>query len=180
MISPSVKAAMCGITTALSVVLMFLGGVMYIFTYAVPLILGILLFMFKKIFNTSSTAVVYVCTSILSLLFVPDKECVLMYVLFFGYYPLIKDKIDRIKFQVLKWIVKLVIFNASVFLVEILCVYVLNIDFFDGEAFSLLIIIVFTVGMNIMFLLYEFLLKYCLILYGKKFEKRINSIIRKK
>ncbi|MCD7722434.1 MAG: hypothetical protein LUH82_00575 [Clostridiales bacterium] len=174
----SLKAAACGLVTAASVVLMFLGGVLYIFSYAVPVVLGVLLYMFKKTFKTQCAAAVYVSTCVLSLLFVPEKECVLMYILFFGYYPLFKEKLDKIRPAFLKWLVKLAVFNISIFIIELLCVVIFNIEFFDGGVFSSSMLAIFAVCMNILFLTYEFLLKYYLILYEKKLEKKIKSIFR--
>ena len=80
----SVKAAVGGVSAALSVVLMFFGGIIYIFTYAVPMVLGVLMSVLKKTFTDSCALCVYAAVSVLSFIFVPEKEIVLMYVLFFG------------------------------------------------------------------------------------------------
>ncbi len=175
---PAFRAAMCGMVTALSVVLMFLGGVMYIFAYIVPFFLGVMLYIFKKTFKASDAFAVYVSTSVLSILFVPDKECALMFILFFGYYPLLKDRIDKIHPAFFRWVVKFLIFNASVFVIEWLCVVLFNIPFFDDGVFSLTILITFTVLMNVLFVFFEVLLRNGLIFYEKRLKKRLKSIFR--
>ena len=83
----SVKAAFCGMAAALSVALMFAGSLFYIFAYAIPMLLGIIVLMINKTFGRGVAFYVYLAVSVLSMLFVPDKEAVLMYALFFGYYP---------------------------------------------------------------------------------------------
>lgn len=93
----SVKAAVSGVAAALSVALMFCGSLFYVFTYVVPMVLGVLIIMIKKTFSGSCAWFVYIATSIISIFIVPDKETVLMYALFFGYYPIIKGNIDKIK-----------------------------------------------------------------------------------
>ena len=69
----SIKVAMCGLAAALCVTLMFLGGILYIFAYTVPMLLGIVTVMIKKTFGTGSAVSVYIATSILSLILVPEK-----------------------------------------------------------------------------------------------------------
>ncbi len=93
----SIQAALCGLAAALCVTFMFLGGIFYIFAYTVPILLGLVTVMIKKTFGNASAVSVYIAVSILSLMLVPEKETVMMYVLFFGYYPIIKSYLDRVK-----------------------------------------------------------------------------------
>lgn len=177
---PSVKVATCGICTALSVVLLFFGGTIYIFSYAVPIVLGVLMILLKKTLTISSAVSVYVATSILSFIIVPDKETVLLYVLFFGYYPIIKSSLDKIKPKFLSVVLKILLFNISLVVVELLCVYVFGIPFFENGAFSVFILISFIVLMNVLFAMYEYILKYSLILYVMKYEKRVVRLLKGK
>lgn len=174
----SIKAAAGGLCTALSVVLMLLGSVLYIFTYAVPMLLGILITMLKKTFGKGTAFSVYLATAFISFLLVSDKECVLMYVLFFGYYPIIKPHLEKIKPKPLSYLLKFLIFNASVIIIELISVYVFGIPFFEDGVFSKTILCMFALLMNIIFFMYEFLLKYYLLIYEKKLEKRIIKLFR--
>lgn len=170
---------MCGLCTALSVVLMFLGGAVYIFAYVVPMVLGIIISMIKKTLGNGSAVSVYISTSVLSFILVSDKECVLMYALFFGYYPIIKPFLEKIKPGFLSFILKFFVFNISVFVIEALCVYVFRIPFFEDGAFSKAIVIAFAAAMNVIFVLYDFMLKHYLILYQNRLENRIKSIFKR-
>ena len=51
----------------------------------------------------------YGAVAILSLLMGPDKEAAAVFV-FFGYYPLVKPKLDRMK---MGWLLKALLFNVS-------------------------------------------------------------------
>lgn len=175
---PSVKAAVCGACTALSVVLLFFGSVVYIFSYTVPMALGILMIMLTRTFGKDSALTVYIASSILSFLFVPDKETVLMYALFFGYYPIVKSSLDKIKPKAVSFLIKLLIFNLSVVVIEILCVYVFGIPFFENGVFSYAMIFAFGGMMNVIFFIYEYVLKIYLILYINKFEKSVNRFFK--
>ena len=54
----------------------------------------------------------YIGVSILSLLLIPKKMMVLIYILFLGYYPVIKLYIERLNKRWLEWIIKIVVFNV--------------------------------------------------------------------
>lgn len=176
--SPASKAAMCGMCTALSVLLLFLGGVLTIFAYICPMITGVIMIALVSTFGFSSAWITYFATSVLSFFLVPDKECMLMYVLFFGYYTIIRLFIEKIKLTPIKWIINLVIFNVALAAVNLLLFYAFGIPFDaaeDGKA----LFIIFWIAMNILFLLYEKLLKLLTALYKKKIEKRIRKIMKK-
>ena len=174
----SVRAAMCGLAAALSITLMFLGGVLYVFAYTVPMLLGLISVMIKKTLGTGSAVFVYIATSILSLILVPEKECVMMFVLFFGYYPIVKSYFEKIKLKAVRFILKLLLFNASLAVIELICVYAFGIPFFEDGVFSAALLIGFAAAMNFVFVMYDFLLKIFLVLYEKKIEKRIKKFLK--
>ncbi len=57
---------------------------------------------------------VFAGSALLALILSPDKTAVLMFVLFFGWYPVIKSLIERLRRPVFEWIVKFLVFNAAV------------------------------------------------------------------
>lgn len=173
----SIKTAMCGVITALSVALMFLGGIMFVFVYIMPMLTSVFMIMLKKTFSTSGAVITYISTSILSLMLVPEKECALMYVLFFGYYPIIYHLLERIKLTPLKWFAKLVVFNVSLLSVQLLLIYAFRIPFLsEGEGIA--VIIIFAVLMNILFIIYDYTIKMLWILYERKLESRIKKYFK--
>lgn len=175
----SVKVAVCGICTALSTVLMFLGGITYVFSYVVPIILGVLMLMINKTFGKSYAFTVYFATFALSMIIVTEKESVLLYGLFFGYYPIIKPSIEKIKSKFLQIVLKLLLFNFAVALIEVLSFYVFGIPFYEKGKIGLLgFIILFAVLMNVMFASFEFLLKNYYKLYEYKLEPKIKKLFK--
>lgn len=174
----SIKAAVCGIFTAFSVVLMFLGGIFSVFLYVVPMVLGIVLIMLQRTFGKSFAITVYSASSILAVFIAPEKELVLMYALFFGCYPIVLPYLEKIKPKFLSVFIKFLIFNISITVVEIICVYVFGIPFFEDNKFSYTMIIVFAIAMNVTFAAYEYCLKLCLLLYINRFEKRIKKFFK--
>lgn len=163
---------------ALSLTLMFAGSLFSVFAYAIPMFLGIVIFMINKTFGKGYAFYVFLAVSVLSMLFVPDKETALMYALFFGYYPIVKPLIEKIKVKVLPFLLKLLLFNFSVFIIELLCVKVFGIPFFDDGVFSKSVLIIFTAAMNLCFVIYERFLKNFKIIYEKKLEPRITKALK--
>lgn len=163
---------------ALSVALMFAGSLFYIFAYAIPMLLGILVFMINKTFGKGYAFYVYLAVAVLSMLFVPDKETALMYALFFGYYPIIKPYIEKIKVKTFPSVLKLLLFNFSILVIELLCVKVFGIPFFDDGVFSKSMLVFFTVAMNFCFVMYEGFLKNYKIIYERKIEPRILKALK--
>ena len=56
---------------------------------------------------------VYVVSSVLVMLLLPDKSTALLFILFFGYYPIVKNLIEKLKSKIAQWILKLLVFNVA-------------------------------------------------------------------
>jgi len=56
---------------------------------------------------------VFIGSSVLAALLVPNKSTVILYVVFFGYYPIIKSFCEKLRSQPLAWILKLLVLNAA-------------------------------------------------------------------
>lgn len=110
----SYQVALGGIIAALCVVLMFLTGVFPFATYALPALAGMLLILPVIELGAKWAWLTYAAVALLSLLITPDREAALFFILFFGYYPIIKAKLETIKLRLLEWVVKLIIYNVGV------------------------------------------------------------------
>lgn len=172
----SLQISLAGIITALLVVLLYLGGLVWFLAYVMPVICGLIMIVSISSLGNKISVIVYICSSILSVFLLNDKECALLYALFFGYYPILKQKIDGINSSIIKWILKLLLFNFSVVIVEIICVYLLGIPF--DNSFGKLGIIILLLCANLVFVLYERLFGMVLILYDKRIKKLILKYIK--
>lgn len=119
------NVALCGVVSALSVVVMMLTTVVSVATYAASALAGMLLAVIVIEINCKWAVASYIAVSFVSLLIVPDKETVLFYIFFFGYYPMLKQLIEsRIKNRAVQLVVKTLIFSASA-----IAIYFLSINF---------------------------------------------------
>ena len=107
----SQKIALCGMLGALSVVLLLLGSALQIGTYAAPMLAAFLLIPVLEEYGTRYA---------LAVLFVPETELALFYVLVMGYYPVLRVKLNGVKSTLLRWVLKFAVFNAGTVLVYLL------------------------------------------------------------
>lgn len=148
-----------------------------VLAYAAPMFLGLLEIMLKRTFDAKSAWITYIATSILSFILVTDKECMMMYVIFFGYYPIVRDYFEKIKVKGLRIFTKLIFFNLMMILCQIILIKVFGIPFLeDGQ--GKWFIAVFALLMNILFLVYEVLIDKVTLLYVYKLEKRIKKLFK--
>lgn len=174
----SSKTALGGMTAAISIVLMFLTSVIPTLTYAVPAIAGLLLVVMVIEIDKKWAFVVYLSVSILSLLLVADKEAAIMYVAFFGYYPIIKQLLEKRLKPVLEWMVKFLIFNASVLFSYFLMIYVFSLDFDDFGDYTKIALVGLYVGLNAVFLLYDIALTRLISAYLFSWQKHFRKIFK--
>lgn len=168
--------AYSGVATALSVVMLFLGSIFWVLGYTMPLVASLVMIILLDSISQKSALLTFVSTSIISFILLNDKECVLLYVLFFGYYPLIRDKINDIKPIFLSYLLKFVSFNAAMVLTQILCVYVFGIPFDD--MLGKWGIVVFALCLNLVFVVFDKLYTLLLRLYRIKLKKKVEKYIK--
>ncbi len=168
--------ALAGVASALSVVLLYLGSVIWIFSYVSPLLCSFLITFLLQTAGKKSALISFIAVSILGTVLMPDKETGLIYALFFGYYPIIKAAIEKMRSKILCIVAKLFLFNGSMITVQLILIYVLGIPFDNtlGKWGALLLL----VGANIVFFFYEVLYNRLLFLYQSKYEKRIKNILK--
>lgn len=144
--------AVCAMLAALSVVLMLLGAVLELGMYACPLFVGLCFIPVGQKYGRKYHVTLYAASSILCFLFVPNIEENLMLAGLFGWYPIIRPCLQRLNKWV-GWILKLLIFNATVVAIEWLVMTVLVPEMIPDVLLWVLLIL----G-NITFLAYDLMI----------------------
>lgn len=168
--------AYSGVATALSVVMLFLGSIFWVLGYTMPLVASLVMIILLDSVSQKSALLTFISTSIISFILLNDKECVLLYILFFGYYPLIRDKINDIKPKFLSYLLKFITFNAAMVFTQVLCVYVFGIPFDD--MLGKWGIVVFVLCLNLVFAVFDKLYTLLLRLYRIKLKKKVEKYIK--
>ncbi len=148
------KTALCGMVSALSVVLMLVSSVAPVLMYVLPVLGGCIVWYISELINKKYAAGVYFSTSFLSLILLTDKETALAYALFFGFYPIIRDCINKLP-KAVSVIVKILLFNVCAVLVGFLGVFIFSVPTEEYSEFGKWSIPILLALANIMFLMYE-------------------------
>ena len=106
--------AYCGMAAALSVAMMLMGAVFPIAMFIAPAVASFLIATVCVEGGRTMALTAYGAVSLLSLLFVPDKEIALIFTVLLGYYPLVKPRFDRIRPRALQLVCKLLLCNGAV------------------------------------------------------------------
>lgn len=148
------SVALGGIVAALSLVCLFLTGVFPFATYALPALAGVCLILIVIEIGERWAWLTYAVIALLALILTPDWEAKLLFVAFFGYYPILKARLERLRPRALEWGVKLVVFNTAVIAAYAVLLFVLRLDEVAAE-FAGWIGPALLLGGNVVFVLYD-------------------------
>lgn len=171
----SFDIALSGILCAACIIMMFLVGVFPALLYVFPMICGLIMHIIYYECGTKTALAAFISVSLLSLLISPDKESAVLFIAFFGYYPILKVYIDLLRSKAIKYVIKLAIFNVSVVLSYWLLMTVfglVDITDFVGDG-SHAFIWAFLGVANVVFILYDFALLRVAVLYRRKLRKLV-------
>ena len=172
---PSLRVSIGGVVAALGLVLMFLTSIVPFGTYALPTLAGILLVIVVIEIGYPFALSVFAATALLSMLIVTDKEAALLYTAFFGYYPVIKALIERIRSRAVQYIVKYALFNACMIAVFYLAIWVFSVPTDSFVVFGVYLPWAFLLAGNVFFLLYDICITRIVTLYLFKWHDKIGN-----
>ncbi len=107
------QVSLCGIFSAFSLVVMFLGTVVDIFDLTAAVIASFVVFIVSTAYGYKWGLCQYLLVALLSAIFLGGKFVFLVYVTV-GYYPLLKSFFDnKLNNKILKLFLKLIVFNIG-------------------------------------------------------------------
>ena len=160
------KLAAGAMMSALCVVIMLLGAVIDLGTYAAALLAGVAMIPYGQKYGCRYQLMVFTASAALSFMLVPNVEQNLMYLGFYGWYPILRQSLEKLKTPS-KYIAKFVIFNVCFISIEALVMLVLV-----PEAMGSVLFVIFIITANVTFFAYDYMLP----LLDAPF-KRIKNII---
>ena len=96
------QVALGGIATGMCIALMFATGMIPFSYYALPALAGLVLIAVREENGLSTALIVFAAVSLLSVFVVPIKEAALLFIAFFGYYPILQETFAKIRPKVLE------------------------------------------------------------------------------
>lgn len=151
--SSAKNVALGGVLAALAVCVMCLGGLIPVNTYVSPMLCALLL---QVVLNCCGRRIAWAwffAVALLSLLLCPDREAAGV-LLTLGYYPLLKARLDKSR---LRYIWKGLYFNASVFVLYAMLLFVLGLPALNEEFrdLGMVMLIVLLILGNVTFFLLD-------------------------
>lgn len=178
------KTAFGGMATALSVVLL-LFTTLDTLSISVAAFAGLIILVCVIELSRSWAFGVWAATSIIGFLVLPNKEGVLLYFAFFGYYPIIKGLIEsKVRNRVAEYAIKLIIYNAAVFASEYVLFKVMNIplteflDVKEGTWLAQYIMPVLFVALNVVFFFLDYFYTVFATIYLNRWQKKFRKMFR--
>ncbi|MBR6671025.1 MAG: hypothetical protein IKL31_09860 [Ruminococcus sp.] len=173
----SYRVALGGIMTSVCLLCMFLAGIIPILYLVLPMIAGMIMVIIADEVNIPWAFLTYISVSLLSLFIVFDKEAALIFVMFFGHYPLLRIFISKIKTKILRITVKFAVFNICVLVFFYLTVFVMGLtatleEINDWGRYGGLIMLFIV---NLFFAAYDFNINSFMLFYRKHFKPLLKK-----
>ncbi len=147
--------ALCGMITALSVVIMLASTLLPVLMYVLPIVTSIGVLLVSEIAGKKWALGVYFSSAVLSMMLLTDKETALTYTVFFGYYPLIKNAFEKLP-RVLSRVLKTLIFNVAAVSIGFIGVWFLGVSGEEYTELGKFTIPLLLVLANVAFIMYDF------------------------
>lgn len=163
------RLALCAILSALGVALIYFGSLTDILDMSAAVIASVGCIFAALEFGGAYPWLIYAVTGVLSLILVPNPMSALMYILFFGFYPILKLKLER-RSRLVCWILKEVAFNISLAALFLLWEFVFVAEAESGLVWN----IVFIVLAEITFPVYDVALSKISLMYFAKIRKKLR------
>ena len=146
------RLTICAMMAAVSVVLMLLGAVLQLGTYAAPLLTGMVLIPIGDRYGRKYQVMLWLVISVLCFMLIPAAEQNMMFAGLFGWYPIAYPTLQKLP-RLLRLLVKLLLFNGVVIAMEALLLWVIA-----PEAMELTMMLLLLALGNVTFLLYDYLI----------------------
>ena len=130
--------------------------------------------------------IIYLVTGILSVILAPYGMAGWFYIAFFGFYPILKEKLERLP-KVLAWVLKVLVLNVCLFLCVLISYFLffaasggdlLDAFFkiFGDESFAEIFAVAMVVAVNVVFVVYDIALTLMISTYINRLRHRFKFL----
>lgn len=155
--------------SALGVILLYIGALVEVVDISMAVIASLLCVFAVIEYGGSAPWLVFGVTAVLSVILVPVKTTALMYALFFGYYPILKEKFEKLN-QVTSWICKEAVFNVALVAILVCMKYLL----FQSTDIPFMLWVIAITLCEVVFVVYDIALSRLISLYVYRLRKRFK------
>lgn len=151
---------------ALGVIVLFLGAIIEVVDITMAAMASFIIIICVIELGGYWPFLVFSATAVLSFLLLPNKAVVLIYVLYFGFYPIIKKHLERLP-RIFSLLAKIAVFNIAILLYYLLLRDVLFADFGSTKW---IIVVLF----NVIFASLDLVQTMFVTAYVKKFRRTLQ------
>lgn len=126
------RMALGGVLSALTAVILSLGGLIPLATFACPLLAMVCLIPPVCRYGPGTALTVYAGAGILSLFLCADKELAFLYV-FLGWYPALRPRLERLGSKVLRAAAKCLLFSSAMAAMYLLLIFLFRMEAIAAE-----------------------------------------------
>lgn len=162
--------------TALATVIMLAAYFPYL-TFALPAIAGAVFCMVMIEIGSKWALGCFVTAAVLSVLFC-EKESSMMFVCFFGFYPILKSYYEKIPSRILEYAVKFATFTACVALAYFVIIKIFGIPMEGMGDFGKYTPLILLLMGEVMFFVYDLALTQLVTVYMNGMHKRVKKLLR--
>ncbi len=163
------RLTFCAMLVALGVIFLGIGALIEVLDISMAVIASICVIIPMIEYGKGTPWMVYAAISVLSLLLLPNKFPAALFALFAGFYPILKEKLER-KNTVIRWILKELIFNVSLAIIVLLYFFL----FFKGTIQVPWMIAVAIILAELVFILYDKAISKLIRIYVMEFRHRLK------
>lgn len=165
------KLAVCAMLSALGVVLLYLGSLIDILDISMAAIASLLCIIAVIEYGKGAPWMIYGVTSILSLLLLPNKTPAAFYAIFFGFYPILKEKFEKQR-KLVCWVLKEAVFNVALVLLLLISIFLLGLT--DNMLVNPITVTILVVLAEAVFVLYDIALTRLITFYFVRLRSRLR------
>lgn len=165
------RLTLSAMLTALGVLILYLGALLDVGSLAAAGIASLFMLLAVRECRGAYPYFIFAATTLLAFLLLPQKEGALLYLLFGGFYPIVKFPIERLR-RPLPFIIKLLYVNLIITLTELAAVYLFYLPTLPWGYYVALYLLA-----NPTFFLYDRLIDRILVLYEAKWRPRIARLL---
>ncbi len=110
---------------------------------------------------------------------IADKESAVFYTMLFGYFPVLSLFLnEKIRSNLIRFVIKFLVFNGSVISAVLICSFVFGITYDDLFSDGIVFILIFIVLLNVLFVIFDLLIDRLCLLYVNKLQKKFRKLFK--
>ena len=147
------RLTVCAMLSALGVVLLYLGSLIEVLDISMAVIASLTCVIAVIEYGKSAPWAIYGVTALLSLILLPNKTPAAFYALFFGFYPILKEKFEKHN-RAVSWVLKEAVFNVCLVIMAIATYFLTTAG--ENTLFSSPIFLaIMALGAELVFVMYD-------------------------